>query len=144
MPKPSRHKARILAFQTIYSRQKLGINLLAEDQLIAESGLQGKYRDFTLELVEKTWNRLDEIDKIIQNNLKNWKQQRITDTLNALLRIGIGELLQYSETECKIIINEAIEICKKYVDEKATKICNGVLHSASKEIRVELKNENVG
>lgn len=140
MSKPSRHKARILAFQTIYCRHKLGINAAGEKQLLEESGLQGKYREFSWGLVEHTWNRLAEIDTVIQNHLKNWKQHRISDTLNALLRIGIGELLQYSETETKIIINEAIEICKLYVDEKATKICNGVLHSAAKEIRVEQKN----
>jgi N utilization substance protein B len=137
MPKPSRHQARILAFRTIYSRHKLGVNPNGENHLVIESGLQGKYKDFSQDLTNSTWERLNEIDGIIQKVLKNWKQHRISDTLNALLRISIGEMLHYKETESNIIINEAIEICKKFVDEKATKICNGVLHSASKEIRVE-------
>lgn len=144
MPKPSRHQARVLAFQTIYSRHKLGINPKGESHLLIESGLQGKYKDFSQGLINATWERLSTIDGIIQKFLKNWKQHRISDSLNALLRIGIGELLHYKDTESKIIINEALEICKKFVDEKATKMCNGVLHSASKEIRVEQRNENVG
>lgn len=143
MQKPSRHRARILAFQTIYCRHKLGNNPSGEKYLLSESGLQGKYKTFSNQLTEQTWNRLEEIDGIIQKHLKNWKQHRITDTLNALLRVGIGEMLHYKDTESKIIINEALEICKRYVDEKATKICNGVLHSASRQIRVEEQTENV-
>lgn len=144
MPKPSRHLARVLAFQTIYCRHQIGVNPAGEDFLLTNSGLQGKYKDFTKNLVEKTWNKLEEIDGIIQKNLKNWKQHRISDTLNALLRVGVGELIHFSETESKIVINEALEICKRFVDAKATKICNGVLHSASQQIRVEHSDNKIG
>ena len=82
MPKPSRHNARILAFQTIYCRHKLGVNPRGESHLLIESGLKGKYKDFSKALVTATWDRLDRIDSIIQNNLKNWKQARISDSLH--------------------------------------------------------------
>jgi transcription antitermination protein NusB len=144
MHKQTRHNARILAFRLIYCRNKLGISPTGEKNLLNESDLQGKYKDFSQELAEKTWAHLDQIDPIIQSKLKNWKQHRISDTLNALLRISICELLFYPDTETKIIINEAIELCKIHVDEKATRMCNGVLHAASSEIRVEQPGEKIG
>ena len=144
MPRQTRHNARILAFQAVYCRDKLGINRAGESQLFTDSGLKGAYLEFSRELTEKTWNNLSDIDPVIQSNLKNWKQHRLTDTLNSLLRIGICELLFFKETESKIIINEAIEICKKYVDEKASRMCNGVLHAAAKELRVEQTGAKIG
>ncbi len=140
----TRHSARILAFRLIYCRNKLGINQNGEAQLLNESKLQDKYLGFCRNLVDKTWENLDQIDPIIQGKLKNWKQHRLSETLNALLRISICEFLFFPETESKIIINEAIEICKYHVDEKATRICNGVLHAASSEIRVEHSDEKIG
>lgn len=143
MPKPSRHQARITAFQIIYSREKLGIQEQGEARVIKDAGLVSKYATFCTSLVDRTWQNLEQIDQYIQKNLKNWKQSRIAPTLNALLRISICELIFLKETESKIIINEAIEICKHFVDEKATKICNGVLHSISETLRVVQENENV-
>lgn len=144
MPKPSRHNARILAFRILYSRSKVGISADGEDKVFEEAGLTSKYQEFSKNLIEGTWQELDKIDSIIQKKLKNWKQTRIADTLNALLRVSIGELLIFPETESKIIINEALEICKEYVDAKATRICNGVLHSAAEEIRVEQDHQKEG
>ncbi len=89
MLKPSRHNARIIAFQTIYSRGKLGVNQNGEDRIISDSHLDGKYAIFSKDLINKTWDHLDEIDRIIQNHLQNWKQTRLADTLNALLRISV-------------------------------------------------------
>ena len=144
MPKSSRHNARIIAFQTIYSRGKLGLNQNGEERILADAHLEAKYAAFCSELISKTWEHLEELDQIIQAHLKNWKQTRLADTLNALLRISVCELKFFPATESKIIFNESIEICREFVDEKATKICNGVLHSAAKDLRVEHMSEKIG
>ncbi len=129
MPTSTRHQARILAFQIIYNREKIGIHPQGEDLHIKDSGLTDNYLDFSRQLINLTWQHLVEIDKRIQQNLINWKQSRISETLNALLRIAACELIYFPETDGKIVLNEAIEICRGYVGEKATKICNGVLHA---------------
>ncbi|MBU2515072.1 transcription antitermination factor NusB [bacterium] len=144
MPIPTRHSARILALQIVYSREKLGVNHTGESAVFDESLLKGKYKEFSSLLIETTWNNLTNVDQTIQKYLKNWKQTRLTDTLNALLRISVAEMLYFPDTESKIIINEAIEICREFVDEKATKMCNGVLHSVSKEIRLVSSDEKEG
>ena len=134
MPKASRHDARILALQIVYSRSKIGKNLPGEKLVLEDSQLHNKYIDFANLLVDKTWDNLKEIDGSIQKHLKNWKQDRLTGTLNALLRISVAELKYFSETERKVVFNEAIELCREFVDEKATKMCNGVLHSVANDV----------
>lgn len=129
MPRPTRSKARILAFQIVYNRDKIGINQQGEDLLFRNSNLSKPYETFSQNLVNTTWQKLDEIDSAIKKHLINWKQTRISDTLNALLRVATCELLFFPETDSKVVFNEAIEICRNYVDEKATKLCNGTLHS---------------
>ncbi len=129
MPIPTRRNARILAFQITYHRTKIGIQREGEELLFANTSLTSKHREFCRKLIDTTWKEQDKIDLVIQRYLKNWKQTRITDTLNALLRVGTCELLFFPETDGKIVFNETIEICRHYVDERATKLCNGVLHT---------------
>lgn len=125
----NRRRARILAFQTLYQRNKIGIHPEGEERLFAEHPLAGKYAEFCRNLIDKTWQELAIVDSAIQSHLINWKQARISESLNALLRIATCELLYFSDTDGKVVLNESIEICRKYVDNQATKILNGVLHA---------------
>lgn len=129
MSAPSRRKSRELAVKLIYSRDRLN-DTNEMERFIHPSSHKGEDIDeFADELTEIAWNNLVAIDEIIQKNLKNWKQNRISPVLNAILRISIGEILFYQKTDGKVILNEAIELCKSLVGEQATKICNGVLHA---------------
>lgn len=129
MPISNRRKARILAYQILYQRKKIGIQPEGEERLFRETPLAEKYADFCRNLIEITWRELETIDSHIQSHLINWKQARISESLNALLRIATAELLYFPNTDGKVVLNEAIEICRRYVDAQATKILNGVLHA---------------
>jgi len=129
MPSSTRRNARILAFQIIYSREKIGILDSGESILFKEYPLSKEYQGFCQELVTLTWQRIEEIDAKIQQYLVNWSQYRLADTLNALMRTSICELMFFPNTDGKVVLNEAIEICRNHVDNKATKMLNGVLHS---------------
>jgi len=133
MPTSSRRKARILAYQTLYQRKKIGIHPLGEELLSDATPLAEKYSDFCQQLIETTWKELSTIDETIQRHLINWKQTRISESLNALLRIATSELLYFPDIDGKIVLNEAIEICRSYVDTQATKLLNGVLHAIWQE-----------
>lgn len=102
---------------------------MGEENLFAEHPLAEKYADFCRDLIDTTWRELDKIDDTIQGHLINWRQARISESLNALLRVATCELLFFPDTDGKVVLNEAIEICRKYVDNQATKILNGVLHA---------------
>lgn len=72
-----------------------------------------------------------EIDEIADKYLKNWSISRLGKTDQAILRIGIYELL-YTETPDIVCINEAVELAKKYSDEKVKNMINAVLDEIMK------------
>ncbi len=67
-----------------------------------------------------------EIEQIANQYLKNWTIDRLSKVDQAILSLGIYELL-YTDTPSVVAINEAIELSKKYSDEAVTKMINGVL-----------------
>lgn len=82
--------------------------------------------DFLNSLVNGVINNLEEIDSYIAKYLENWSIDRLGLTDQAIIRIGVYELM-YTETPNVVCINEAIELSKKYSDEKVSKMINGVL-----------------
>ena len=129
MSHSSRRKARIYAFQVIYNRQRLGVESEGEVLHRITAGLSDDHLHFSDRLIKTTWQNLEPIDQLIQKNLISWKQSRISQSLNALLRVCCCELRFFPETDGKIVLNEAIEMCKSYVDDRATGLLNGVLHA---------------
>ena len=69
---------------------------------------------------------MDNIDSIISKYLENWDLDRLGKTDKAILRLATYEMLYY-DTPKVVVINEAIELAKKYSDEKIVKLINAVL-----------------
>ena len=82
--------------------------------------------EFLKELVEGVLNNREDIDNNISKYLENWTIDRLGLTDQAIIRISVYELL-YTNTPNLVCINEAIELSKKYSDEKVSKMINGVL-----------------
>ncbi len=72
-------------------------------------------------------NNKESIDKAIQDNLHNWKIERISKVNLSILRIATYELLYDKEVPRGVAINEALEIARRYSDEKSVSFINGVL-----------------
>ena len=68
----------------------------------------------------------NEIDELANKHLNKWTIDRLGNTDQAILRIGIYELV-YTETPSVVAINEAIELSKTYSDDEVRKIINAVL-----------------
>lgn len=102
---------------------------MAEETLILDpKELDQDSLTFSRNLIDQCWENLEEVDNQIQQNLKDWKQSRLSETLNAVLRLATAELLFFPETDGKVVINEALELCRTYLGESPVKMCNGVLH----------------
>ena len=84
--------------------------------------------DFVDELVSGVLDHQKELDQLANKYLKNWTIERLNKVDQAILRIGIYELM-YTETPSIVAINEAVELSKKYSEEAVTKMINGVLDS---------------
>lgn len=82
--------------------------------------------DFLKELINGVLDNINDIDKNIEKYLENWAIDRLGLTDQAIIRISVYELL-YTDTPNLVCINEAIELSKKYSDEKVSKMINGVL-----------------
>ena len=92
--------------------------------------------DFLKELVEGVLNNINDIDNNISKYLENWTIDRLGLTDQAIIRISVYELL-YTNTPNLVCINEAIELSKKYSDEKVSKMINGVLDKIYHEVEVK-------
>ncbi|ACD24524.1 MULTISPECIES: transcription antitermination factor NusB [unclassified Clostridium] len=78
-------------------------------------------------------NNKDNIDESISKNLCNWKIDRISKVNLCILRLAVYELLHDEEIPNRVAINEALEITKKYSDEKSVSFVNGVLDNILKK-----------
>lgn len=89
--------------------------------------------EFLKELVNGVLNNINSIDNRITQYLENWAIDRLGLTDQAIIRISAYELL-YTDTPNLVCINEAIELSKKYSDEKVSKMINGVLDKIYHEL----------
>ena len=115
-----RSGARELAFKLIYSRF---FNAEPED-LQVEDGDSFK---FITRILETFSEHCSEINEIISNNLKGYTIQRLFKLDLAILTLAVIELNFIKETPKEVIINEAVELAKKYSTEKSPRFINGVL-----------------
>lgn len=98
-------------------------------ELTEEVSGQSDYIDNT---VKTAISNIEEIDAVIEKYSNGWKISRLAKVTLAVLRVAVCELLYMDDIADGIAINEAVEIAKKYNDEKSAKFVNGVLSSVYK------------
>ena len=127
----TREKAMTVLYQILLYK-KNNINYIVEEvinEMMESIELEERKKidiEFLSNLVNNTLNNIKEIANIISKYLENWNIERLGLTDQAIIRIGTYELL-YTDTPNLVCINEAIELSKKYSDEKVVKMINGVL-----------------
>lgn len=100
-------------------------------------------KKYAEELVQGASKYKEAIDRIISNYIKNWKLERISIIDRNILRLGIYELL-YESLDDKIIMNEAIEIAKKYGSYDSFQFVNAIMDAINKDWKnKEKKIENL-
>ncbi len=90
-------------------------------------------------LINETFINLDAIDKTIKQYLKHWSFSRLAGVDRAILRVACSELLFFPDIPPKVIINEALEIAKKYGSADSARFVNGVLDAIYKNRTAEKK-----
>ena len=97
----------------------------------ANAHAQESTREFANQLFENAAARADELDPIISSYAKNWRIERIPSIDRAILRLAIVELRTMG-TPPKVVLNEAVELAKKFSSEEAASFINGILDAAMK------------
>jgi len=91
-------------------------------------------RGFTDDLFQTAIDRSEEIDELIKKHAQHWRMERMPAVDRNLLRASVAEFLAYRNTPRAVIINEALEIARKFSSPESVQFINGVLDSVGKEL----------
>lgn len=134
----TRTEGRTLTFELLYS---LEIQKVAKDEQTEQIQLfleeneinEEKVSQYIKLTVEGITTREKEIEKMISENLKEkWDINRISKVNLVLLKLGIYEMV-YAELPYKVVINEVVELAKKYGDEASPSFVNGIFANIIKQ-----------
>jgi N utilization substance protein B len=127
----SREFAMQMLFQWDMSQQDLN-NLEAKFWKSAKAA--DKTRAFANELFEGAAKEAAALDELIGKHAENWRFERLAAIDRAILRLGIYEM-RGAETPPKVVLNEAVELAKKFSSEESGAFVNGVLDAFHKSLK---------
>lgn len=132
----TRRKARELALQMLFQadmgkqqREQVERTFWAERR-----ELEDDVRDFAADLFRLATERREEIDGIIEQHADNWRVDRMAAVDRNILRSGVAEFLGYPATPRPVIINEALEIARRYSSPESVQFINGVLDGVARAL----------
>lgn len=122
----NRSEARVIIMIVLYQiLMYQNSNLEYDKKEVIKENLEVN-NDFVNEMVTGVLDNKEALTNVANNHLTDWKLSRLGLTDQAILLMGIYELL-YTDTPSVVAINEAVELAKKYSDDKVKNIINGVL-----------------
>ena len=131
----NRSAAREETFKLLYSLEIQKEDLEEQTEIYLENAeiSDENTKKYMSAIVEGIESNIKDIENKISENLKkDWKIERISKINLVLLKLAIYEIL-YTETPFKVVINEAVELAKKYGDDTSPNFVNGILASIVKE-----------
>jgi N utilization substance protein B len=130
-----RRVARECALQMLY---QLDVGKHSKDDILRSYWEMNehppKVREFAEQLFEGTIQRLKQIDKVIQQHTKNWRLVRMAAVDRNVLRLAVFEFLSGGKTPETVVINEALEIARKFSTQESAQFVNGILDSIKNEL----------
>jgi len=131
-----RTRARELVIQALYQLDIQGSELLGQ---LGAFFRENSDDDMVLKLAEKwtgnVWNNLQQCDELIKTAAIKWEMSRLSQVDKSILRLSAYQLKFCDDIPGKVIINEAIELAKKYSSEQSASFVNGVLDAILKKIK---------
>ena len=132
----TRRKSRELALQMLFQAD-MGHQQAAEVTRTfwsERSGVTGEVRGFADDLFRVACDRATEINALIERHAQHWRMDRMAAVDRNIIRGAVAEFLGYRSTPKAIIINEALEIARKYSSPESVQFINGVLDSIAREL----------
>ena len=128
----NRSELRKVIMTSLYQISVYKSNKIKYDIKSVIKELQEVENDFVNTIVFGVEDNIDALDEIANKYLKDWTIDRLGKTDQAILRMGLYELL-YTDTPDIVCINEAVELAKEYSDDKVKNMINAVLDSVMKD-----------
>lgn len=118
-----RREAREKAVQTLFQLDNTELTVDEAIAYITEDTVNAFYE----KLVRGTVENSQIIDETLVGNLEHWSLDRLPKIERTVLRLAVYELLFNEDAPHRVVLNEAIELCKTFGDEKSGRFVNGVL-----------------
>ncbi len=132
----TRRKSRELAMQMLFQAD---IGKQTADQVRATfwragDDVEPEVKGFADDLFRTATLHLERIDELIALNSKHWRLERMPAVDRNLLRMAVGEMLGFKSTPFPIVINEALEIARRYSAPESINFLNGMLDSIARSL----------
>ena len=132
-----RRAARELALKFLYQTEFNSNSPDSElNSFCDRANVSEEVQNFTQALIKNILFHKKEVDELLQKISANWAPDRMAVIDKNILRLGICELLFDPTTPPKVVINEAVEIAKKFGTEESPDFINGILDKVFKDSKV--------
>jgi N utilization substance protein B len=133
----TRRKSRELVLQMLFQSDmgKQSADQVRQTFWAEHAAADADIRGFADDLFRVATDRVTEIDGLIERHAEHWRMERMAAVDRNLLRAAVAEFLAYPETPRAVVINEALEIARKFSSPESVHFVNGVLDSVGKELQ---------
>jgi transcription antitermination factor NusB len=133
-----RTRARGLAMQALYQLDVQGPDLLELlGQFFVENESDDSVRRLARDWTKGTWENLAQCDELIADSTIKWQISRLSPVDKSILRLSVYQLRFCPDVPPRVVINEAIELAKKFSSDKSPSFVNGVLDAVLRKLKVE-------
>jgi N utilization substance protein B len=131
----SRRKSREFAMQMLYQWEICGYTpAQVQATFFANQKADAEVEGFARELFEGAVVNIDQLDRLLREHAENWRLERMAAVDRNILRVALYELLHHLETPAAAVINEALEIARRFSTGDSVEFVNGVLDGIRKEL----------
>ncbi|MBE6019540.1 MAG: transcription antitermination factor NusB [Clostridiales bacterium] len=128
-----REDIREKTMQLVYQMDITG-DFNVADLSIVEESVRAAGKKQAVETLMAVQDHHEDIDSLINKNLDNWTLERIAKTDLAILRTAVAEMLYVDSIPVSVSINEAVDLAKKYGDERSYAFINSILGKISRSL----------
>jgi N utilization substance protein B len=132
----TRRKSRELALQMLF---QLDMGKQTPDHVektfwAERNDLEEEVRSFAIDLFHVAEERRPEIDGIIEQHAEHWRMDRMAAVDRNILRAAVAEFVGYPKTPKPVVINESLEIARRFSSPESVQFINGVLDSVARDL----------
>ncbi|MBV9572603.1 MAG: transcription antitermination factor NusB [Acidobacteriales bacterium] len=132
----TRRKSRELALQMLFQADlgKQGLDDVRRTFWDERGSIESEVQGFADDLFRVAIDRTPEIDSLIEDHAEHWRMDRMSAVDRNILRSAVAELLGFPSTPRAVVINEALEIARKFSSPESVQFVNGVLDSVGRDL----------
>lgn len=139
----TRRKSRELVLQMLFQADmgKQSADHVRRTFWTEHSSAADDVRGFADDLFRLAIDHAAEIDTLIERHAEHWRMDRMAAVDRNLLRGAVAEFIGFPDTPRAVVINEALEIARKFSSPESVQFINGVLDSVGKELEKKVSGD---